>query len=219
MSGLEGELTAEDHEVMSVPVLRLHDARSTQSRCIHELHISGFPQRVVRVMILQLPLPDRMDQVALFIIRRLLEQRPLRELLSPLAILLTLPKQPPFLLGVRPHRADAHGLLRSWVQRHHSALTCDHYIFRLNFLALFRRFGDLQADLHAASTCGVRDHATKLQIAYFGQGVIYGDPVEGGSHSSDSISGVFVGDYARERVKVHEDCPKADVAGGVHIRI
>ena len=60
---------AEDLELMSVAILRRHDGCGAESRRFHEVHIRRLAQGVIRIVILKLALPNRVDELAFFVVR------------------------------------------------------------------------------------------------------------------------------------------------------
>jgi hypothetical protein len=77
LEGLFQEETTKDHEVVAVAELRLHDRRSLYLRSVHEVCIVGFACLIVRVVVLQLLLPEGVDQIAFEIVRGMLNERSL----------------------------------------------------------------------------------------------------------------------------------------------
>jgi len=84
--GLLQKKATENHEMVSVPVLRLHDTRSRQPGLIHKEDVVGLSKRVVRIVVAQLSLPKSMYQIRLLIVGRLFEKRAILQFLSVCAV-------------------------------------------------------------------------------------------------------------------------------------
>ena len=97
--------TTEDHEVMSIAVLGLHDLRRLHHRAAHVDNVIGPVGGNIGVMVLQLPEPHGMNQVALFIVGCLPPQCFLDNGLFSIVILLAKPQKALLLRGLDYERA------------------------------------------------------------------------------------------------------------------
>jgi hypothetical protein len=76
------------HEVMPVPVLRLHDCSGPQHGRVHVMHVVWPPQLIMRVVELQLLLPVCVYEIRFFVVRGVLDESMLVALFANLRIVL-----------------------------------------------------------------------------------------------------------------------------------
>ena len=79
---------SEDHEVVSVSKLGLHYHRRLQACLVHEKDVVWFPQFIVRIVELELLLPECVDKIALEIIGSVLDESSLIALFSDFGVAL-----------------------------------------------------------------------------------------------------------------------------------
>lgn len=89
---------AEDHEVVAVAVLRLHDGGRLQARRVHEVRVVGLAQGIPRVVVLQLLLPEGVDEVGFQVVGRVLDEGGFLALLADVRVALAEGVEP-LLLG------------------------------------------------------------------------------------------------------------------------
>lgn len=205
---LEGLLeveAAEDHGLMAVAVLRLHDARRRQHRPGHGDHVGGLALLLGRVVVGELAQPDLVDQGRLGVVGLRLEEGRLERLALRERLLLAGLEQGLLLgrLADQPRHVD--GPLRGGVQGDHGEGAGQQDVLGPARLPLVRRPRDLAGDLHAAPARGVGDLAAVLEVADLGERVRDGDAVQRGGDGGEARAGVLVDDDARQGIQVHED--------------
>lgn len=199
----EGELesllemeSSEDHCLVAVAVLWLHDGCCRELCLRHGHDVVRLAQRIIWISVRKLSQPNTMNQRRLRIIRLRLKQRLLQQLLLRQRLRLTRPKDRLLLRRRVNQLGDIHRLPRLRVQGHHGERAREEDVLGLAWFALGAGLCDFAGDFHAASAGGVGHLAAVLEVADLGEGVGEGDSVQGGGYCGDAGAGVFVYDDA-----------------------
>lgn len=164
--GGEGELerllqkeATEDHEVVAVAVLGLHDGGRLEARFVHVVDVVRSAEVIVGVVVLQLLLPECMDEVRLEVIGCVFDKGGFFALFADLGVARaeleaaslfgSFDDEGVYIDGpgtwsaVSMHWQSMSVLLCARIQRHHGEGAVDQHIFLFDGLALLGRFGNL----------------------------------------------------------------------------
>ena len=133
-----------------------------------------------------------MDEIRLFVVGSLLDERAVLEVFAVGTVLLALCEDSLLLFGLGCDGGNVDRLLGARIEGYHGELAGQQDIFRLDSFPLFWSFCDLQRDFHTRATSSVGDLSRVLEVGDFCQGVLDVDAIAGGCDSCDSIAGVLV---------------------------
>lgn len=229
--GFEQE-AAEDHEAVSVAVLRLHDARRLQARCRHAQRASRRAPRVAWVVVREGAVPQPVAERRFRGVGGCGEQGGAREGFLGDGARRAAREEGVFVRRGGRDGGDGHGPARGRVEGDHCegageqdvcrVEDCDVVVFRAGFIGdgvAGTGFGDGAGDLHAAAAGGIGDAARVAQVAQVDERARNDDAVEGGGDGRDARPGMLVCDDAGQGVEVHEDGAEPDVPCAVEVRV
>lgn len=133
-----------------------------------------------------------MNEIRLFVVGSLLDQRAALEVFAVSTVLLALREDGLLFLCLGSDGRDVDRLLGAGIERYHGELTGQQDVLRLDGLALVRSLCDLQRDFHTRTTGGVCDLAGILEVGDLCQGVLDIDTIASGRDCRDSIAGMLV---------------------------
>jgi hypothetical protein len=193
LEGLLEEVAAEDHEVVAVAVLGLHDLRRVERCPAHVGDVARLFGGVARVAVGEGFCPHLVEEGGFFGVGGFLRDGGGAHGFFVLVVFFAAGVELAFFFGFELEGGDVDGFLGERVEGDHGESAGHEDVFFFDrFVGMCWRFCYLKAYLHAASSRCVGDLSAHFQVTYLFERILDCDPVNCGSDCRDSFSCMLV---------------------------